>query len=113
MDEYQIINSHSNYSLKDFVWMCCLGLVFLQFVKVTSPPSYFIMVRGAELQISSYIEGQCVLQRDTQYLPSSLYILVCKRVALFSGVSLERSPGEIGGGEEEDIAKQSDHVLKP
>ena len=113
MDEYQIINSHSNYSLKDFVWMCCLGLVFLQFVKVTSPPSYFIMVRGAELQISSYIEGQCVLQRDTQYLPSSLYILACKRVALFSGVSLERSPGEIGGGEEEDIAKQSDHVLKP
>ena len=56
------------------------------------------------------------IQGVTKYLPPSLYdfLPVCKRVAFFSGVLPERRPGVKGGGEEEEnIAKQSYHVLKP
>ena len=36
--------------------------------------------------------------------PYTPFLLVCKRVAIFSGVRLERRPGGRGGEEEENIA---------
>ena len=42
-----------------------------------------------------------------------LSLIVCIRVVIFSGVCLERRLGGKGGKKEENIAKQSDHVLKP
>ena len=55
------------------------------------------------------------VQRVLYYLPASLYglVIVCIRVVIFSGVCLERRPGGKEGKKEENIAKQSDHVLKP
>ena len=57
------------------------------------------------------------VQGDTQFLPHSLYcFLTClqKGHNFFSEVCLEREDrvGGRGGDEEENIAKQTDHVLK-
>ena len=59
--------------------------------------------------------GASDIQRVTKCppLPYTVFSLVCKRVTIFSWSPSREKTGEMGEEEEEKIAKQSYHVLKP